>query len=187
MRWRSLPCFFCSSLIFGCSSCIAFEERRAFTVRGNISVLTMMVKAMMPIPALENRVARLFKTVHEEIDVLVPDRNVDTRHRTVRVSSRIERGRNVHVCLRWQVCGRGLSRSAPALPGRVPAARFEVTEPDRIRYRQMDCSAGYARWPFGHRQGYRTAPRPRSHIPSNSERSGRRTAAVARSPSGRVR
>src|SRR5215213_5494480 len=61
MRCRSLPCFFCSSLIFGCISCIAFEERSAFTVRGNISVLTMMVKAMMPIPALENRVARLFK------------------------------------------------------------------------------------------------------------------------------
>jgi hypothetical protein len=31
-------------------------------VRGSISVLTMMVKAMMPSPALENRPVRLFNT-----------------------------------------------------------------------------------------------------------------------------
>ena len=30
------------------------EERIDFTVNGSISVLTMMVKAMMPSPALEN-------------------------------------------------------------------------------------------------------------------------------------
>src|SRR5215213_10021334 len=139
MRWRSLPCFFCSSLILGCSSCIAFEDRRAFTVRGSISVLTMMVKAMMPSPALENRPVRLFNTLTRkstywfQIGMLTP---------IVRfVSPPAPSGVATWTCS-YEVAGYlGPSWRRPD----APDARFEVTEPDRIRYRRMDCSARYAR------------------------------------------
>ena len=90
--------------------------------------------------AAEQR-AQTVQRVREEFDVLVPDWDIDTIVRFV--SPPAPSGSQSCTCTGR--CVVAVCRGPPRRHRDAAAAWFEVTEPDRIRYRRMDCSAGYAR------------------------------------------